>query len=296
MGIMSSLGLIPRLSKDFEKCETCSQAKITKRPHKNVVRNTELLELIHSDLCEFEGILTRGGNRYIITFIDDFSKYTTIYLLKNKSDAFEKFQDFLKEVENQFGRKIKRIRSDRGREYESSAFNSFVQSLGIIHETTAPYSPASNGVAERKNRTLIELTNAMLIESGAPLHFWGEAILIACHVLNRVPHKKSRTTSFEMWKGHKPNLGYLRVWSCLAYVRLTDPKIPILDIRATTCAFLGYAINSVAYRFFDLENKIIFESSDAISHEEKFPFKLKNSRGEENILLQPSSSTSHLQN
>ena len=91
--------------------------------------------------------------------------------MKNKSDAFEKFQDFLKEVENKFGRKIKRIRSDRGHKYESSAFNSFVQFLGIIHETTAPYSPASNGVAERKNKTLIELTNAMLIESGAPLHF-----------------------------------------------------------------------------------------------------------------------------
>ena len=77
-------------------------------------------------------------------------KYTNIYLLKNKSDAFEKFQDFLKEVENQFGRKIKRIKSDRGLEYESSAFNSFVQSWGIIHETTAPYLLASNGVAERK--------------------------------------------------------------------------------------------------------------------------------------------------
>ena len=68
----------------------------TQKPHKSVVRNNELLELIHSDLCEFEGILTCGGNRYIITFIDDFSKYTIVYLLKNKSDAFEKFQDFLK--------------------------------------------------------------------------------------------------------------------------------------------------------------------------------------------------------
>ena len=86
--------------------------------HKNVVRNTELLELIHFDLCEFEGILTHGGNRYIITFVDEFSKYTTVYLLKNKSDTFEKFQDFLKEVENQFGRKIKIIRSDRGHEYK----------------------------------------------------------------------------------------------------------------------------------------------------------------------------------
>jgi len=129
--------------------------------------------------------------------------------------------------------------------------------LGIIHETTAPYSSASNGVAERKNRTLIELKYDMLIESGAPLYFWGGAILTTCHVLNRVPHKRSHTTPFEMWKGQKQNLGYLRVWGCLAYVRLTDPKMPKLGIRATTCAFLGYAINSAAYRFFDLENKII---------------------------------------
>ena len=126
-----------------------------------------MLELIHSNLCEFEEILTRGENRYTITFIDELSKYTTVYLLKNKSNDFEKFQDFLKEVENQFSRKIKRIRSDRGRENESNAFNSFVQSLEIIHETTTPYSPASNSVAERKNKTLIELTNAMLFEFGA---------------------------------------------------------------------------------------------------------------------------------
>ena len=86
----------------------------------------------------------------------------------------------------------------------------------------------------------------------------------------------------------------MRVWGCLAYVRLTDPKIPKLGIKATTYAFLGYAINSAAYRFFDLENKIIFESGDAIFHEEKFRFKLKISGGEENIFPQPSSSTSHL--
>ena len=85
-------------------------------------------------------------------------------MLKNKSDAFENFQDFLKEVENQFDRKIKRIRSDRSHEYESSTFNSFVQSLGIIHETTPQYSLTSNGVAERKNRNLIKLTNVMIIE------------------------------------------------------------------------------------------------------------------------------------
>ena len=92
--------------------------KITKRPHFQVERKTDLLELVHTDICELGGILTRGGNRYFITFIDDFSKFTYVYLMKNKSDAFENFKTYLNEVENQFGRKIKRIRSDRGREYE----------------------------------------------------------------------------------------------------------------------------------------------------------------------------------
>ena len=113
----------------------------------------------------------------------------------------------------------------------------------------------------------------MLIESSAPLHFRSEATLTTCHILNRVPHKKSHTTPFETWKWRKPNLGYLRLWGCLAYVRLTDSKIIKLGIKATTCAFLSYVINSVAYRFFDLENKIIFESGDVIFHEENFHFK-----------------------
>ena len=90
---MSRLWLIPVLNNElFEHCISCSQAKITKTPHKSVVRNSELLELIHSDLCEFEGILTHGGKIYFITFIDDFSKYIYVYLLKNKNDAFDAFK------------------------------------------------------------------------------------------------------------------------------------------------------------------------------------------------------------
>ena len=136
-------------------------------------------------------------------------------------------------------------------------------------------------MAERKNRTLINLTNAVLIESGAPLNMWGEAILIACNVLNKVPHKKTKLTPFELWKGHKPNLGYFKVWGCLAFVRLTDPKIPKLGIRATTCTFLGYALNSMSYIFLNIKNNLIFELGDAIFHEEKFPFKSKSSGGKE---------------
>ena len=101
--------------------------------------------------------------------------------------------------------------------------------MGIIHETTPPYSPSSNGVVERKNRTLIDLTNAMLVSSNAPSNLWGEAILTACYVLNRIPHKNSKVTPFEFSKHYKPNL---KVWGCLAYVRLNDLKRPKLGARA----------------------------------------------------------------
>ena len=135
----------------------------------------------------------------------------------------------------------------------------------------------------------------MLIELGAPLNLWGEEILTACHVLNRVLHKKTKLTPFELQKGHKPNLGYFKVWGCLAFVRLTNPKF---SVKATTYAFLRYAVNTTAYRFLNIENNVIFELGDSIFHEEKFPFKSKNSGGKEvkeNVLSQPSSST-HSQN
>ncbi|KAL0539363.1 hypothetical protein IC582_023574 [Cucumis melo] len=165
---MSRLNLIPKLSlHDFEKCVCCSQAKITKTLYKSVTRVTEPLELIHSDLCEFDGILTRNSKRYVITFIDDCSDYTFIYLFKNKSDAYDMFKVFVTKIENQFNIRIKRLRSDRGTEYDSVVFNEFYNSKGIIHETTKLYSPKMNGKAERKNRTLIELVVAILLESEA---------------------------------------------------------------------------------------------------------------------------------
>ena len=170
-------------------------------------------------------------------------------------------------------KKVKRFRTDRGKEYDTVGFNNYIQSLGVVHETTAPYSPFSNGVAEHKNRTLINLTNAMFVSSRAPKYFSSEAVLIANFVLNRVPHKKTYLTPFELWKKYKPNLNFFKVWGCLAYVRLPDPKRPKLRVKASTCVFLGYSLYSTTYRFFDIYNNTIIESRDAIFHENKFPFK-----------------------
>ena len=121
-------------------------------------------------------------------------------------------------VENQLNKKIKRLRTDRGGEYETSILNNYCETHGIIHEVTPPYSPESNGVAERKNRTLKNMVKAMLISSGAPLNLWGEAILSACLIQNIIPYKKTDKTPYELWSGFKPNLSYLKVWGCLAKV------------------------------------------------------------------------------
>ncbi|CAJ2637004.1 unnamed protein product [Trifolium pratense] len=279
---ISNLGLIPKLSfNEIEKCEFCSQAKITKSKHKSVIRESEPMDLIHSDICELDGTMTRNNKRYFITFIDDCSDYTFVYLMKNKSDAFDMFKIFVKEIENQFNTKIKRLRSDRGTEYNSSLFNDFYKQHGIIHETTAPYSPEMNGKAERKNRTLTELVVAIMLNSGAAKHWWGEIILTVCFVLNRIPKSKRSESAYEILKKRQPNLSYLRTWGCLAYVRKPDPKRVKLASRAYECVFIGYAANSKAYRFFDLNEKVIIESNDADFYENKFPFKSRNSGGTE---------------
>ena len=140
---------------------------MTRSSFQSVERHTEPLDLIHSDICDLKLVQTRGGNKYFITFVDDSTKYCYVYLLKSKDEAIEKFFLYKNKVENQLNKKLKVLRSDRGGEYESP-FVDFCAQHGIIHETTTPYSPQSNGMVERKNRTLKEMANTMLISYGLP--------------------------------------------------------------------------------------------------------------------------------
>lgn len=134
-----------------------------------------------------------------------------VYLLRNKDEARDAFIKYKNEVKNKLSKKIKRLRIDKGEEYESNPFNSFCEDHEIIQKTTPPYSPESNGVVERKNRTLKEIMNAMLVSSGTPLNLWGEAILSTCHIQNRIPYKKIGKSPYELWKGYAPNIAYLEV-------------------------------------------------------------------------------------
>ena len=140
-------------------------------------------------------------------------------------------------------------------------------------EATAPYSLEMNGKAERKNRTFTELVVATMLSSSATSFWWGKILLTVCYVLNKIPKSKSKTSPYEILKKRQPKLSYLRTWGCLAYVRIPDPKRVKLASRAYECVFFGYAINSKAYRFYDLNAKVIIESNDADFYENKFPFK-----------------------
>ena len=167
----------------------------------SVERHIEPLDLIHNDICDLKFVQTIGGNKYFITFVDDNTKYCYVYLLKSEDEAIEKFVLYKIEVENQLNKKIKVLRSDRGGEYETPFVDIYAQPR-IINETTTPYSPQSNGVpSEKKKHTLKEMMEGMLIRSGLPQNIWGEAILFANYLLNKVPKKKAEETPYVLWRG-----------------------------------------------------------------------------------------------
>jgi len=117
-----------------------------------------------------------SSKRYLISFIDDFSRKTWVYLLKEKSEAFEVFKKFKVMVEKVTGRQIKFVRSDRGGEYTSTAFMKYCEEQGIRIFLTAPYSPQQNGVAERKNGTILDMVRSMLKSKKMPKEFWAEVV------------------------------------------------------------------------------------------------------------------------
>ena len=147
------------------KCEICVESKLARTSFQSIEKSSEPLELIHLDICDLKFIQTRGGKKFFFTLIDDCTRYCYVYLLRSKDEVLEKH--FKNEVENQLDRKIKVIRSDRCGENEAP-FGDFCSQHGIIHQTTAPYSPQQNGLAERKNRTLKEMMNALLLSFGLP--------------------------------------------------------------------------------------------------------------------------------
>ncbi|KAL0285562.1 UNVERIFIED_CONTAM: Retrovirus-related Pol polyprotein from transposon RE2 [Sesamum radiatum] len=208
--------------------------KMTKKPFvgQSAIANG-LLDLVHTDVCGPLSILARGGFSYFITFTDDHSRYGYIYLMRYKSEAFGRFKEYRLEVENQTNRKIKAIRSDRGDEYLSGEFIDYLKENGILSQWTPPGTPQLNGVAERRNRTLLDMT------------------------------------PYEIWYDKSASYKYLRVWGSPAYVKtLVGDK---LDSRSSLCRFIGYPKETARYYFYDPAEQKIFVSRNIVFLEKGFP-------------------------
>ena len=114
-----------------------------------------------------------------------------------------------------------------------------------------PGSPEQNGVAERRNRTLMEMVRSMISRTNLPGFLWGEALKTALYILNRVPTKVVPLTPFKLWTGRKPSLNHLKVWGCPTEVKLYNPTLSKLDSRTTRCYFVSYPEHSKGYRFYN---------------------------------------------
>ncbi|RVW18790.1 Retrovirus-related Pol polyprotein from transposon TNT 1-94 [Vitis vinifera] len=250
-------------------CESCLEGKMTKRPFPlKGNRANDVLELIHSDLCGPKNVQARGGFEYFVTFTDDYSRYGYIYLLRRKSECFEKFKAFKSETEKRHGKYIKTLRSDCGGEYISREFINFLSEQGITSQLSAPGMPQQNGVAERRNRTLMEMVRSMMSYSDLPISFWGHAIETTTYILNLVPSKSVPKTATELWTGRKPSLKHVRMWGCPAHV--LKGKTDKLETKTESCFFIGYPRGTKGGLFYSPKNKKIIVSTNAHYLEEDY--------------------------
>ncbi len=179
------------------------------------------------------------------------------------------FKRFRATVELQSGYKVKKLRSDRGGEYTSNEFNKFCDEMGMERQLTVAYSPQQNGVAERKNRTIVEMAKCMMFEKGMPLEFWAETVNTAVYVLNRSPTKAlDKKTPFEAYSGRKPGLKHLKVFGSVCYAHVPNPQRQKLDLASKRCVFLGYGSCEKGYRLYDIATGKVIISRDVVFNEE----------------------------
>src|SRR5579859_7294256 len=252
-------------------CEACLEGKQTRQPsHQPATRATEPLELIHSDLCEPIDPTSYGGTNYYVLFTNDYTRMTHIYPLKKKSsvDVLERFREYKPEVEKQTGKVIKRLRTDGGGEYEKW-MGAHLKGSGIIHETTAPYSPDQNGVAERANRTIMERVKAIIAEAQLDKRLWMENAETVVYLKNRSPTNAVVTTPYELWHGVKPNLLHLRIIGSTSYVHVPKEKRTKLDTHSHKGIMIGYGGGTNQYKVWDLTRNDIVVSRDVVFIEGK---------------------------
>jgi transposase InsO family protein len=208
----------------------CSSYMIGKMPRDRIPKlrstfTTRPLQLIHSNICNPLPVTSRTGNRYILTFIDDYTRKTWLYFLATKSQTLDCFKQFRALVETSTTQKIETLHSNRGGEYTSHLFLEYCSKHGIHKQLTTGYSPHQNGIAKRKNRSLLEGICSIVTGTKIPKSLWGELAKTVNYIQNRLPTKALKLkTPEEMYSGRKPNFSHLRVIGCVTYCHIPNTK------------------------------------------------------------------------
>ena len=250
-------------------CDTCELAKshcISYSPSLN--KSSEPFEVIHSDVWGPAKFPSISRARYFVTFIDECTRMTWVSLLIKKSDVCLAFQNFHKMTHTQYQKQIRVWQSDNGTEFIDASLGNFLSNHGIRHQTSCTYAPQQNGLAERKNRQLLEVVRASLFGMNMPRFYWGEAVKSAAYLINRTP---SRVIDFQTPQPklqsllsipHLPNLEP-RVFGCTVYVHILKILRNKLDPCAKRCVFVGYYEFQKGYRCYDPGTRKLHETLDA---------------------------------
>jgi transposase InsO family protein len=238
-------------------CEACIQAKQAHKPFPKVAENRSNIpgERTMSDSWGPARVESIGGSKYYISFTDDATRMCTVLFLKSKDQALTRIKQYVETVEKRHQKTPKYLRFDNGTELVNKACKEWAAEKGITIETTAPYSHEQHGVAERFNRTLLELARAMLIEKDLPAFLWSEAVAHAAYIRNRSPTRALvNRTPLEAWSGRKPDVSHFREFGCDVWV-LTEGNISKIGPKSRKMKFVGFEEGSKAIRYYDKDTR-----------------------------------------
>ncbi|GJZ30046.1 ribonuclease H-like domain-containing protein [Tanacetum coccineum] len=253
-------------SKRFENdqtCVACLKGKQHKASCKSKIQNsiTQPLFMLHMDLFGPTFVSSLMNKKYCLVVTNDYSRFTWVFFLSTKDETSGILKNFITKIENLVDKKVKIIRCDNGTEFKNRVMSEFCEKKGIKREFSVARTPQQNGVAERRNRTLIEAARTMLADSKLPTTFWAEAVNTACYVQNRVlvvkPHNK---TPYELFRGRTHALSFMRPFGCHVTILNTLDHLGKFDGKSDDGFFVGYSLNSKAFRVYNIRTRKVEEN------------------------------------